>query len=442
MGDNLLFVPESSLQQPTTPIRQQLTSKASFHNLVSHWDLNNLESLGLFYAEKPVDINTLLDKSLSYNSQISHLSPNLNTFIIILERFLNFNVSLPGDYSEGEQREDRQARWTNEIESLGRCKIEADKVYKYEEFKVIDNETEIDNDLLCLFDSIMASVRDFYIDLKKFMVDIKLNCCTGGSYRELCRAFLKTCGLGSRYIRGRVYKFLCSITDLLDALKVCRNISDAYEGHYTTLFSTFAELCCLNAKLGIFKSDQSTWKNLGGLDKVISQPDIRLFKYGVFTKSSIDRKRVVSVVEVKKSRHHRDLDSSDSDGEACKSTSSVSSVRSRSSDTSENAPKIELLLNRAVLGQHAGELLLDLHKFVTKDCYTDQYKMPGMIVKGTMVFVTVLEISRQHYIKLAANKELEDGDKAIIYYSRPFNILNERDRNVLIESFVRLNNMQ
>ncbi|XP_071181562.1 uncharacterized protein [Mytilus edulis] len=244
------------------------------------------------------------------------------------------------------------------------------------------------------------------------------------------------------YIRGRVYKFLCSITDLLDALKVCRNISDAYEGHYTTLFSTFAELCCLNAKLGIFKSDQSTWKNLGGLDKVISQPDIRLFKYGVFTKSSIDRKRVVSVVEVKKSRHHRDLDSSDSDGEACKSTSSVSSVRSRSSDTSENAPKIELLLNRAVLGQHAGELLLDLHKFVTKDCYTDQYKMPGMIVKGTMVFVTVLEISRQHYIKLAANKELEDGDKAIIYYSRPFNILNERDRNVLIESFVRLNNMQ
>ncbi|CAC5390616.1 unnamed protein product [Mytilus coruscus] len=58
------------------------------------------------------------------------------------------------------------------------------------------------------------------------------------------------------------------------------------------------------------------------------------------------------------------------------------------------------------------------------------------------VFVTVLEISRQHYIKLAANKELEDGDKAIIYYSRPFNILNERDRNVLIESFVRLNNMQ
>lgn len=58
------------------------------------------------------------------------------------------------------------------------------------------------------------------------------------------------------------------------------------------------------------------------------------------------------------------------------------------------------------------------------------------------VFVTLLEISRQHYIKLAANKELEDGDKAIIYYSRPFNILNETDRNVLIESFVRLNNMQ
>ncbi|XP_076083654.1 uncharacterized protein LOC143054511 [Mytilus galloprovincialis] len=246
------------------------------------------------------------------------------------------------------------------------------------------------------------------------------------------------------HIRSRVYKFLCSITDLLDALKVCTNISDAYDGgHYTTLFSTFAELCCLNTKLGFSKSDQSTWKNLGGLDNVISQPDIRLFKHGVFTKSSIDRNRVVSVVQVKKSRHQIDLDSSDSDGEAYTSTSSFSSMRSsNSSDSSENAPKIELLLNRAVLGQHAGELLLDLHKFVTKDCDTDQYKMTGMIVKGTMVFVTVLEISRQHYIKLAANKELEDGDKAIIYYSRPFNILNETDRNVLIETFVRLNNMQ
>ncbi|CAC5422591.1 unnamed protein product [Mytilus coruscus] len=144
------------------------------------------------------------------------------------------------------------------------------------------------------------------------------------------------------HIRGRVYKFLCSITDLMDALQVCRNISDAYDGHYTTLFSTFAELCCLNAKLGISKSDRSTWKNLGGLE------------------------------QVKKSRHQRDLDSSDSDGEACTSTSSFSSMRSStSSDTSENAPKIELLLNWAVLGQHAGELLLDLHKYVTKDCDTD-----------------------------------------------------------------------
>ncbi|XP_052089510.1 uncharacterized protein LOC127726246 [Mytilus californianus] len=196
MGDDLLFVPESSLQQPTTSKRQKLTSTVSFDNLVSHWGLNNLEILGLFYAEKPVDINTLLDKSLSYNSQILHLSPRLKTFITILERFLNFDVSLPDDYSEGEQREDRRARWTNEMEALARCKIEADKVYKYEE--VIDNETQIDNDLLCLFDSIMASVREFYNDLKQFMVDSKLNRCTEGSYRELSRAFLKACGLGIR----------------------------------------------------------------------------------------------------------------------------------------------------------------------------------------------------------------------------------------------------
>ncbi|CAC5408570.1 unnamed protein product [Mytilus coruscus] len=169
MGDDLLCVPESSFQQPTTPKRQKLTSTISFDNLVSHWDLNNLEILGLFYAKQPVDINTLLNKSLSYNSQISHLSPRLKTFITILERFLNFDVSLPDDYSEGEQREDRRARWTNEMEALA-----------------------------SLFDSIMAYVREFYNDLKQFMVDSKLNRCTEGSYRELSRAFLKACGLGIR----------------------------------------------------------------------------------------------------------------------------------------------------------------------------------------------------------------------------------------------------
>ncbi|VDI09615.1 Hypothetical predicted protein [Mytilus galloprovincialis] len=153
MGD-LLLVPESSLQQPTTPIRQKLAPTVSFDNLVSHWDLTNLERVGLFYAEKPVDINTLLDKSLSYNSQVSHLSLNVETFKTILERYLNFDVSIPDDYSEGERREDRQARWTNEMEALARCKIEADKVYKYEE--VIDNETEL---IMIYYDSKIIAVR-------------------------------------------------------------------------------------------------------------------------------------------------------------------------------------------------------------------------------------------------------------------------------------------
>ncbi|XP_071124450.1 uncharacterized protein [Mytilus edulis] len=256
MGDNLLIVPESSLQQPTTPIRQQLTSKASFDNLVSHWDLTNLERLGIFYAVQPVDINTLLDKSLSYNSQISHLSPNLKTFITILERFLNFNVSLPDDYSEGERREDRQARWTNEMEALARCKIEADKVYKYEE--VIDNETETDNDLLCLFDSIMASVREFYVDLKQFMVDSKLNRCTEGSYRELCRAFLKTCGLGTR--AGNVLNQTLEIGEL--TVKSSPDLR-CYS-HSNSLVDNYQEETVL--VIGEIKQWKRNWKLLHSMD--------------------------------------------------------------------------------------------------------------------------------------------------------------------------------
>lgn len=48
----------------------------------------------------------------------------------------------------------------------------------------------------------------------------------------------------------------------------------------------------------ICKAEQITWRNFRGLNKVVSRPDIRLYKYGVFTKSTRDFENVVSVVEV------------------------------------------------------------------------------------------------------------------------------------------------
>ncbi|CAG2226494.1 unnamed protein product [Mytilus edulis] len=76
-----------------------------------------------------------------------------------------------------------------------------------------------------------------------------------------------------------------------------------------------------------------------------------------------------------------------------------------------------------VKGQHAGELLLDLHSIKKKrfsNC--SEYYMPGMIVDGTGVSITMLVISRSHYEKIERNEPLDPEDKAQIYVIPIFNI--------------------
>ena len=54
------------------------------------------------------------------------------------------------------------------------------------------------------------------------------------------------------------------------------------------------------------------------------------------------------------------------------------------SESEEKIPIIEFDLNRRVLGQHAGELLLDLYQF-HRDVEIPVMKLPGIIVNGTDV---------------------------------------------------------
>lgn len=54
------------------------------------------------------------------------------------------------------------------------------------------------------------------------------------------------------------------------------------------------------------------------------------------------------------------------------------------SESEDKIPIIEYDLDRKVLGQHAGELLLDLYHF-HRDVEVPVMKMPGIIVNGTDV---------------------------------------------------------
>ena len=58
------------------------------------------------------------------------------------------------------------------------------------------------------------------------------------------------------------------------------------------------------------------------------------------------------------------------------------------------------------------------------------------------VYLTLLEISYQHYEKLAGANLLTSEDRATIYYSAPYNIFDKKDSITLINTFVRLNNME
>lgn len=51
-------------------------------------------------------------------------------------------------------------------------------------------------------------------------------------------------------------------------------------------------------------------------------------------------------------------------------------------------------------------------------------------------------MSQDHFDKLKNQQRIEESDKAVIYYSRPFDIIYVNDRNTLIDCFMRLNNIE
>ncbi|XP_076078258.1 uncharacterized protein LOC143048456 [Mytilus galloprovincialis] len=255
--------------------------------------------------------------------------------------------------------------------------------------------------------------------------------------------------------------FVAGIRALLEDVKDYRRKNHPCEDFCTSFVGVFADLCCLRVQYckGV---RHIVMENLQDIKQVTSEPDIRLFKCGLDHEFS---KVMVSVVKVKpdltynpvipsgkakkrrktfRERSRHSGFSSENVHSKC-STSSMDTLESV--DTEELSIKVDL--NDRVLGQHAGELLLDLnnkHKGDEKQHLEEELKknltMTGMIVDGTRVFFTLLEMTRKHYQKLKDNEDLDIDDKAIIYYSNPKDILMEPERRTLIKDFMSLNNIQ
>ncbi|VDI15700.1 Hypothetical predicted protein [Mytilus galloprovincialis] len=229
--------------------------------------------------------------------------------------------------------------------------------------------------------------------------------------------------------------------------------SNVTEGMYSSLFRSFAAMCHLRPRNG--DEYPSCFKGLMGAD-VSSKPNYRLCTRHMSNVEDKDPYTVVSVVKLEKSdmddenelfrkRHKQSCNrcsSSSEDEPLRKKTKRSVKMESSSSMSSEDESRslksaLELDLGSAVLGQHAGELLLDIPKMQ----YTT-IKIPGMIVKDTKVYFTLLDMSGDHYYKLCKRMTLDkDRDVATIYYSKPLDILIEEERNILVESFMRLNNI-
>ncbi|XP_076117642.1 uncharacterized protein LOC143085270 [Mytilus galloprovincialis] len=209
------------------------------------------------------------------------------------------------------------------------------------------------------------------------------------------------------------------------------------EGFYTELVGRFAEMCLLITN---YQPEKSVWKNFKGIT-VTSKPALRFFKSGI---DDIETETAFAVIEVK-----RDIDTD----EICKSAPPKRMKRSLSSgsqsDSTNSSPPTRRrqrngtsTLADKVKGQHAGELLLDLHSIQKKrfsNC--SEYYMPGMIVDGTGVSITMLVISRSHYEKIERNEPLDPEDKAQIYVSFFYDFLNQAERNELMRVFMILNNI-
>ncbi|VDI28962.1 Hypothetical predicted protein [Mytilus galloprovincialis] len=202
-----------------------------------------------------------------------------------------------------------------------------------------------------------------------------------------------------------------------------------YGSLFTELVSRFAEVCLL---MPYNHPERSCWENFLGRPgfNLTSTPDVLFYKYGFdFSKS----RSSFCVVQM----NNKPNDTT----EPCRKKQKCDSENETSSDDDSRYSRTSV--EDRLKGRHAGALLVDLHDII-KDKYDntcEEYSMPGMLVDGSRISLTMLVISKDHYERLKNGQELTKNHAATIYYSTFYDILLRSQRNDLIQLFLCLNNM-
>lgn len=199
----------------------------------------------------------------------------------------------------------------------------------------------------------------------------------------------------------------------LGRYKSVKRMCPATKDLYVSVFNLFARLCGVDTVPG------SLWgtKMEVGYNDVNSTADLLIMPLDhpeSFPKDypDADSVAVVSVVEIAKLLPKK--------GEVYSTSSIYDDVDSET------------------LGRHGGELLLHLCNY-DKNLIRKRRVLPGMIVIGTEVIFTVLEIDAKHLSQVFSTDNVDSKSK--IFYSKPMDFLKKKDRDVLMEAIIRLNNI-
>ncbi|CAG2224113.1 unnamed protein product [Mytilus edulis] len=190
---------------------------------------------------------------------------------------------------------------------------------------------------------------------------------------------------------------------------------------FVEILEKFARLCQLITVPGSACSAKKTMMTLQNVS--------------VTSKADLDRATcVVSVVEINNLKQRKSKAEIKKDAKHLKS-----SVEDGEKDSTE-PPQIYTKVNTDILAQHGGDLLIHRQLYCsTLSSSTVYLYLPGMIVAGTEVIFTLMQIQRKHLMQL---KEQKDTDlRATIYYSKPKDLLKKEDRDELFEAFTRLSNI-
>ncbi|XP_052082026.1 uncharacterized protein LOC127719790 [Mytilus californianus] len=151
---------------------------------------------------------------------------------------------------------------------------------------------------------------------------------------------------------------------------------------------------------------------------------------------------IVSVAQVQKEKQAKKSQAKWKNTEPTKFSQDLK----HSSDCGSKVSQVPLIFEKVhgnILGQHGGELLINEHSYgsILSKGRILKY-LPGIICIGTEVIFTLLKINSNHLRELKTkSKTVRQDTKATIYYSEPKDLLRKVDRDILIESFIRLNNI-